>query len=388
MQRIHINVGAVRSANVTLSRKAYRVGDTAGHLARLKSGIDPRILARKSIGARLNRAASGLQRLEYRYRKLDSFIVRSMDSYCDADSSVSRKAANLDKVQKGTKDGFWNYFFANTWETAKSSMGGYAMFAAAKNLLKIADGVNFRLFKENERIFIKLVGEAMSRPADYLRYRNLLIEKLGGESGDWKKGYVKRLMDKGIALYDDANEHLNNKAAFRQARNKFSNTNLAPLNQYVKNIGEPWYKVAASGFKDGVIENTKAIFYDDWIGFKGAASNIKASKALGIAGTVIMVGENGYSAYKEGSIKKFAVDTSVDLASGVGSMAAGAAIGSFFLPPVGTVVGAAAGAVINLGLNWKFMDGKKSIVDVTKDFVSNPVDSVKDIGKKLDEIFW
>lgn len=387
MQSIHINVGAVRSANLNLTRKAYRVGDTAGHLARLKSGIDPRILSRRSIGARLNRAASDLQRLEYRFRNLDSFIMRSMDMYCDADSSVSRKAVNLDKVKTGNKDGFWDYFFANAWETTKSSMGGYAMFAAARNLLKIADGVNFKLYKENERIFIKLVGEAMTRPADYLRYRNLLIQKLGGESGDWKKGYVKRLMDKGIALYDEAHEHLNNNTAFRQARDKFSNTYLTSLNQYVKNIGEPWYKVAAKGFKGGVIENTKAI-YDDWVGFKGAASNIKASKALGIAGTLIMVGENGYSAYKEGSIKKFAVDTSVDLASGIGSMAAGAAIGSFFLPPVGTVVGAASGAAINLVLNWKFMEGKKSIVDVTKDFVSDPVDSVKDIGKKLDEFFW
>lgn len=388
MQRIYVNIDDVRTTNGKLTRNVHEIGDTADGVLRVKSGIDSRILARRSIGARLSRASSNMQNVEDKFHELNSFIFRSAESYWDTERRLKKEAVMANKIKSGSNDSFLDYFIANAWETTKSSMGGYAMFAAAKDLLKLADGVNFKLYKENGRVFIKLVGEAMTRPADYLRYRNLLIEKLGGESADWKKGYVKRMMNKGIALYDGINEHLNNNAAFRLAKSKYSNTALAPLNQYVRNIGEPWYKVAGNTFKSSFIENAKAVFYDDWRGFKGAAANIKISKGLGIVGTGIMVYENAKSAHEAGSLKKFVVDTSVDLTTGIGSMAAGAAVGSWFLPPVGTVVGAATGVLINLAINWKIPPEKKSAVDYTKDFVSNPVESIEGIGKKLDEIFW
>lgn len=169
---------------------------------------------------------------------------------------------------------------------------------------------------------------------------------------------------------------------------KYSSTALAPLNQYVKNLAEPWYKVMGSAAKASMVDNLKAMAYEDYIGWKGAAANIKISKGLGALGTIIMVGENAKSAYEERSFKKFALDTGVDVGYGLTAMAAGAAVGSMILPPAGTIVGAVAAGVVNTIFNWKFEPDKKSMVDVTKDFVNDPGETLKGIGKGLDKIFW
>lgn len=388
VQRIYVNIDDVRTANGKLARNAYKIDDVSAGVLRIKSRLDTKILARKSIGVRINRASGNMQRLEDRLRELNSFVSRSMESYWAAERRISKTAVEANKIKSGSKQSFWDYAFANTWESTKSTMSSYATWAAAKNLLKIADGVNFKLYRANGKVFIKLIGEAMTRPADYLKYRNLLIDKLGGESGDWKKGYVKRLMNKGIALYDEYDDAINNRAAFRQAMHKYSSTALAPLNQYVKNLAEPWYKVMGSVAKTSMIDNLKAMAYEDYIGWKGAAANIKISKGLGALGTIIMVGENAKSAYEERSFKKFALDTGVDVGYGLTAMAAGAAVGSMILPPAGTIVGAVAAGVVNTIFNWKFEPDKKSMVDVTKDFVNDPGETLKGIGKGLDKIFW
>lgn len=70
-------------------------------------------------------------------------------------------------------------------------------------------------------------------------------------------------------------------------------------------------------------------------------------------------------------------DFTIDLSFGAASSAAGAAIGSFFLPPVGTIVGAAAGmaadyVINNVGIFDCDGDGKKdSAVDVAKKSVDS-----------------
>lgn len=70
-------------------------------------------------------------------------------------------------------------------------------------------------------------------------------------------------------------------------------------------------------------------------------------------------------------------DFTIDLSFGAASSSAGAAIGSFFLPPVGTIVGAAAGmaadyVINNVGIFDCDGDGKKdSAVDVSKKMVDS-----------------
>lgn len=109
----------------------------------------------------------------------------------------------------------------------------------------------------------------------------------------------------------------------------------------------------------------------------------------------------------------------IDFAAAGGSMAAGAAVGSFFLPPVGTVVGAATGAAVNFAINYPIpILGDKSLVQFTKDginagidktseYINNQVNELKEkfneaidnvsdgvnkainnIGNKLANVFW
>ena len=68
-------------------------------------------------------------------------------------------------------------------------------------------------------------------------------------------------------------------------------------------------------------------------------------------------------------------------------MAAGAVAGSFFLPPLGTVVGAGVAVVATAGLNykWKALGGKDNIIDITKKGIKNVTGKVTE---KLKTVFW
>ncbi|WKB37417.1 DUF456 family protein [Terrilactibacillus sp. S3-3] len=55
----------------------------------------------------------------------------------------------------------------------------------------------------------------------------------------------------------------------------------------------------------------------------------------------------------------------VDLGASATAAGVGAVVGSAFLGPVGTVLGALAGTAVSELLNYKF--GKKSAVDLAKD---------------------
>ncbi|WP_158861885.1 hypothetical protein [Leifsonia sp. AG29] len=60
---------------------------------------------------------------------------------------------------------------------------------------------------------------------------------------------------------------------------------------------------------------------------------------------------------QENDIQDFAVGTGVDLASAAASTGVGAAFGSLFLPPLGTVVGAGVGLLVGVALNFPWIEG-------------------------------
>ncbi|CAM3958654.1 hypothetical protein [Mesobacillus thioparans] len=397
MSKIKIDVDDIMNLNPQVKSVFSRVTNLESSILSVRASIDHKILSRTNLNGKFNKAGAKFDSLEQKIRGLEVFVNQSMDSYWNAEKYVLRKSKETLKVKsKRQHNESWQYFKENFWEATKASMGGYAFYAAMKNLLKLADNVEFKLFKDNGRVFVKLVNEGY-QPSSYMAIRNLLMEKLGGQAGDWKKGYINRLVNSGIALYDSFNDDINNNAAFRQARHKYSNTSFSDLNKYIERLGQNKVKVWGKTFGESFVDNTKALWEDfNFKGFREAAGNVKLSKALGVAGTLIMVGENMKDAYEEKSLKKFVVDTGVDATLGIGSVAAGAAFGSLFIPPVGTVVGAAAGAGINLAMNWKFdILGGKSVTDASKEFVSDSVDkiegTVKDslnkIGNTLGEIF-
>ncbi|GAB2025562.1 T7SS effector LXG polymorphic toxin [Lactovum odontotermitis] len=144
--------------------------------------------------------------------------------------------------------------------------------------------------------------------------------------------------------------------------------------------------------KAGVKEFGKSVNpLNDFKEWKGASKLKVGGKFLGVAGTVMTVSTNfaedvNLSDGLQGEeVKNFAIDTSVDIASGAGAAAAGAAVGSLIVPPLGTVVGAGVGIIANVAINTKFGNPPKSIVDHTKDAIKKGVD---DVGKFLSNLFW
>lgn len=101
--------------------------------------------------------------------------------------------------------------------------------------------------------------------------------------------------------------------------------------------------------------------------------------------------ESGITAIKKSwdGLQDTITDTGVDLLAGATSSAVGAAVGSLFLPPLGTAVGAVAGIAVDELLNFDFIDinndgEKDSIVDGTKMLFDSACDAVGDF---IDSIF-
>lgn len=107
--------------------------------------------------------------------------------------------------------------------------------------------------------------------------------------------------------------------------------------------------------------------FDDFVDWKGASKLAKYGKVAGIAGTVLTVGGNAANYFGDGvqgnDVPDFVVDTGVDLASGAVGIGVGAAVGSLFLPPLGTVVGALAGLLVGVALS--------PAADAAKDAIKN-----------------
>ena len=137
-------------------------------------------------------------------------------------------------------------------------------------------------------------------------------------------------------------------------------------------------KAGWSGLKEAVNP------LNDFKGWKDVGKFGMAAKGAGILLTAWNVKDNWYKNInvKDGisakEVRDFAIDTTVDIGSGAAATGVGAAIGSAFLPPLGTVVGAGVGAFTNYVLNdvhIPFLGGKTTV-----DFVK---DKAKDLGNWL-----
>ena len=145
-----------------------------------------------------------------------------------------------------------------------------------------------------------------------------------------------------------------------------------------------------------------------WSGFKESVNPLndfkdwrevgKVGKAFKLAGG-ILTAINIYNNFRENvdmsdgisakEARDFTIDTAVAIGSGAAAAGMGAAIGSAFLPPLGTVVGAVAGIAINYALNHvKLPFVGKSVVDTIKDFGKGIGDSIgNSIGNVVSSIF-
>lgn len=157
-------------------------------------------------------------------------------------------------------------------------------------------------------------------------------------------------------------------------------------------------KKGLSSFKAAWADGLKDINPMKWKeSFKGLGKAGGILKGAGIFGAVVSVGGNvvdakqGVDDRKDGwqlkDVVDIATDSAVDIGANAGAMAAGAVAGSFFLPPLGTVVGAGVAVVATAGLNykWKALGGKDNIIDITKKGIKNVTGKVTE---KLKTVFW
>lgn len=136
-----------------------------------------------------------------------------------------------------------------------------------------------------------------------------------------------------------------------------------------------------SKFKDS------AKVWNDFKGWKNASTFGKFGKGMGVISTAFTVGGNAQKYFGDGiqgnDVVDFATDTAIDIGSGAGTAALGAMVGSAFLPPLGTVVGAGVGLAANWAINEPFGTPPKSAVQHVKDGVKTVT---KEVGKGIKEV--
>lgn len=385
MERIKINTGKIKDISTNITHNSNNIKEVKYRFDTVKGDIDYRILKRRNIQSRLDIASGSVNKIHQDLKQLGLFLEVASNKY-DQTENLLEKMAKA-KFPEG-----------NYWELIKAVTGGISFYQGSKLNLKLGD-LKFDFEEINGRTFLKLNG---GNPRDYNKYRDLLIARFGGSPSLWKKSFFEQLLTKGIPLYDEENRFkFNNSSSYRMNMRRFGTNQLDNLSQYISRLGESKFKAFLKNTGDGIMST-----FTDFNVFKYKSVTQGSSKMLGVVGTGITVFENFQEAYGENGLnkKQFAIDMSVDVVSGASATALGAAIGSLFFPPVGTVVGAGAVIVSNFVLNAKIIYGK-SIVDITKNYFNNPEETKKEIkedinkfvdsynntaneiGKKLNEIF-
>ncbi|MEH6848921.1 T7SS effector LXG polymorphic toxin [Bacillus pseudomycoides] len=118
----------------------------------------------------------------------------------------------------------------------------------------------------------------------------------------------------------------------------------------------------------------------------------KVMKGAGIAGSVLSVANNVVEASRDGwqlhDAWDIATDSAVDVGATAGAAATGAVVGSFFLPPIGTAVGAGVGIAATVVLNGEWFGGE-SIISATKKGIKSVTNKgIDSATKKLKALFW
>lgn len=257
-----------------------------------------------------------------------------------------------------------------------------------KALELLSQGKYFRIVTKNGRSSIKLVGGNSMTKQQVKEF----MEAITGKEG-WTKYDAKILRQKGIELF-------NNKNANSTFERLFVDGKYDELTKYLDDFQLGTGGKIAKALGEEFTNSLK--FWDDFnpSSYSNLGKASKFAKGLSAAGTALDIAsdfnddffENGKFTMSGENVKEFVVDTTVSVAANAGATAAGAAIGSLFVPPVGTVVGAGAGAAIGYVTNTDVYDfdgdGKKdSLIDGAKYGANCAVDYIGDTaGEVVDGI--
>lgn len=379
-----------------LSTSASKASNIENAVTSLRYQIDWQIQSRRNIAGRLTEVVRALADVEYDIKDMHTFVNRAMRDYTDAENKIAKKADDTFNPEPAKVSDYLS-------EIGKGFMG-LGAFLTAGSMLRFSKDLKFKFIEENGRILFKM-KDAVIRPGnsyEYTNYRDQLARNFGGQSGDWKKRYVTRLIDEGMPLYDGRRIIQDNASKF--LGNPLNSNEFGDLQWHINHLDDSKQMRGLKWAGKTFVDETIGMVDDfDW---RGVSNYTKGAKALGILGTGLTVAGAWNDAFNSDNNlstgdkwRQFGVDLTVDVGTGAGAMAVGAFAGSFILPPAGTIIGAGIGAGLNVLINVPLINGK-SVVDYTKDvaneFIDNTVDAVTDfagdvasgIGRTLDKIFW
>ncbi len=239
-----------------------------------------------------------------------------------------------------------------------------------QNLELLFNGVHFTLNKRGSKYYLHIADDFVDSliPNKWNNFADFLTKNF--KEYDWEKSDMKALLESRKGWRTDSdflkNIHYKNMTEY-----------LMIIKKAEENGASIWRTTFNKRFTEeiNILDNFNVSKYTD-----DAADILgNTGRALGALGTIVTVGSNFYdNIYADGqwnftpdSVQDFLTDSAVDIGWEATSAAAGAAIGSFFAPPVGTAVGAIAGIAIGaageIGITDVDGDGEKdSLVDMAK----------------------
>lgn len=392
---INVFIKEVKPLSNTTKNIKNDISSIESNVNNTRRSLPVQILNRNNIDSELNSIVHRLHRVEVRLGKIETFIKTSMKEYEDCEYKIKKEAEKILNEDKTVFDKLRDSLF----DEVKGAVLGFN----PKDYL-YAGGFfdyGFKLFKDEDgQIFIKLKNKSFTNNSEFMKIRDKLTEYLGGTS-KWDKNFVNDLTNgKGVLLFDT-----NSNKKFNSNINKFTNSGFDELAKQIEEAGKglnktAWQKVG-SGFGDGWKEGLDIA--DDFKDWKGATTTTKVTKGLGIVSTAMTVGsnldnfvdDNGKIEVNASNTVDFIVDTGVDIGAGAVATGVGSAVGSLFLPPLGTIVGAGVGMAVGTMLNTPLF-GDKSVVEAAKDGLNYVVDEAgklvsnvfNGIGKQLADVFW
>ena len=404
MSQIVFGRDTVQLISLDINKSLSKLSTCQAQLSSTARSLESSVAARRNVSSRMHGAGRKLSILENKYRSLSVFLQQAATEYGKTEDYLNERAGAVGQLNntKSILDLLNNSYVELLAESRylvplrnSALLLGASLFDSQK-LLMAAPGLKFKLFKENGNSFIKVING--NGNINYKTYRDLLTEFLGGTSKKWDRNLMEKISGKGLLLYGVKNiKNGNPIIGFTNASSKFTTTAFEGLNEAVGNLSDSrWTAIKKSSYaalKDSLPHQS----FIDW---KGASNLTKLGKGMGIVGSGLTVADNVYSNFYDSDtsswksfnyedFKNTSVDTIVDVGAGIGAAVSGAAIGTALvpIPPIGTVVGAVAGAVIYAGLNVKIFGSNppKSIVDVTKEGAKAAVNWAE---KQLGKLFW
>lgn len=246
------------------------------------------------------------------------------------------------------------------------------------DILKIFDGTYLKTKNINGIIHMMLEQPWMRNNVDIIEW---LSNNVGG---DWTEYSARNMKDWNFSVFDTKKDSFTRD--FGRYFDDITDTQMIKYFENLEDTGGSFFKNVKKNFN---------MFDDfDYSEFGEMSKFGKVGKVLGTAGTVFNIGSDAVDNFYDPNTGKwscsgnqvadFAFDVAIDLGTSAGATALGAGVGSFFAPPIGTVVGAGAGfAIDTVANNVKLFDvdgdgSKDSLVDTVKIGAHKLVDGIED----------